>query len=128
MRGPRGCGSALSWCSRNGGQSLDQGGCLAQEGTFVGGELTQALGQPGVAASPVGEEDLATLLGDVDQDLPAVALVGPPDGVPLVDEAVHGARHRRRLDPLAPGEGTDRALTLAEEDAQRAQRRDAERV
>ena len=40
---------------------VDQGGCLAQEGAFVGGELAQALGQPGVAASPVGEEDLAAL-------------------------------------------------------------------
>ena len=110
------------------GQSLDQWGGLAQQGAFFGGQLAQPLGEPGVATAPVGEQGRPALVGEVDQHLAAVGRVRPAYGVPVVDEAVDRAGHRRRLHPLVGGERTDGALALAEQDAQRAQGPHAQRV
>ena len=110
------------------GRAFEDGGGLAEHGPLVGGQLAQALGQPGVAAGAVGEHGLAAPVGQRDHHLAAVGVVRAAGDVPALLEAVDGAGHARRLHPLVGGQLADGQLAVAVEAAQHRHRAEAELV
>ena len=84
----------------------------------AGGEAAELLGEPGVAAPPVGEDRSAAGVGQRDHDLAAVGLVRAALDVAVGLEAVDRAGHRRRLDALGAGQVADGLVAQADEQPQ----------
>src|SRR6185312_16804006 len=93
---------------------LQNGGRGAERLAFVGGELLQALGQPGLTAAADPLHQVPALVGHGQDDLPAVGGVRlAPDQAALLEHRDHPG-HRRRLDLLVVGElaGSHRFVAL----------------
>ena len=89
-----------TWISRFAGHAVEKWRDRAEQITFAGFELGEMEGEPGVAAPAVLVEHRPGLVGESDDDLAAVGLVGGPGDESGILEAVDGPRHRRWLDLL----------------------------
>ena len=97
------------------------GATAPQQVTFVRVEVGEVDGEPGVAAPAVLVEHGPGVVGESDDDLATVGLVGGAGDEPDILEAVDGARHRRRLDLLDRRQLADRQVAVAREGAEGGQ-------
>ena len=65
-----------TWSSRLAGHAVEQGCNGAQQIAFAGFQVGEVRGEPGVAPTSVLVEHGASMLGEPDDDLASVGLVG----------------------------------------------------
>src|SRR4051812_3769223 len=95
-----------------GGELLQDRGGLAEHAELVGAQLVELPGEPRLPATTVLPQQLATGVGDGDDDLTTIGLVRHPADEPAVTQRRDHARHRRRLHPLMRRERSQRQRTV----------------